>query len=323
MRDGVAAHSERGPSATVSDYADRPESSTPLMGGALGENGQVPSLRCLLCGGLRHCVVFSEGEIDIVRCRECQHVFSSYAGNPHYDGYWGEEVADEDHLYWRDARQGMYQDFIKKFLAGRSGRLLDMGCGLGFFPRTVSQVERWEAYGCEISQAAVRYAQSKLGLSNIVCSRLDEVDLPRESFDVITMWDVIDHILRPDPLLGRCHALLRDGGICFIRTPNVSIQLLRARIKKLVTGLSPGVSYLQARNHAHHYSMSSIRKLLRRNGFERVEFVHLRPVQAVNDRTGLVRGATNASFQVVRALAVLSGGRLNFDNLFVVAFKGS
>jgi 2-polyprenyl-3-methyl-5-hydroxy-6-metoxy-1,4-benzoquinol methylase len=102
-----------------------------------------------------------------------------------------------------------------------------------------------------------------------------DVELPPRSFDVITMWDVIDHILDPDPLFQRCHTLLRDGGMFFLRTPNVTVQLLRARINKLARGMRPNVNYLQAHEHAHHYSMSSIRKLLERNEFTRIQFVHL------------------------------------------------
>lgn len=282
---------------------------------------QAYSRPCLLCGGLRHRVVFREFDIDILRCLECRHVFSSFAADPHYDGFWGAEVADEDHSYWRKARDRMYQDFLTKFLTSRSGRLLDMGCGLGFFVRNVASLANWEAYGCEISPAAVQYAREKLGLDNITCSRLEDVELSPHSFDIITMWDVIDHILRPDPLLRRCHALLRDGGICFLRTPNVSIQLLRARINKLVRGMQPNIDYMQARNHAHQYSMSTIRKLLERNGFTRIEFVHLHPCQDPDGPT-LQRGARNIWFQVVRALGVVSRGHLNLDNLFVVARKG-
>ena len=54
--------------------------------------------------------------------------------------------------------------------------------------------------------------------------------------------------------------------------------------------MRPNIDYLRARDHAHQYSMSSIRKLLERNGFTRIQFVHLPPVQ---DPEGaiLVRGA--------------------------------
>jgi hypothetical protein len=86
--------------------------------------------------------------------------------------------------------------------------------------------------------------------------------------------------------------------------------------------MRPGVTYLQARDHAHHYSMSSLRRLLERNGFSGIEFVHLRPVGSLSPkRRRLQQGLKDLGFQAVRALAVVSGGRLNFDNLFVVARK--
>jgi hypothetical protein len=138
------------------------------------------------------------------------------------------------------------------------------------------------------------------------------------------MWDVIEHILEPDPLLAHCHALLKAGGICFMHTPNVRIQLPKARLKKLVRGMRPGVGYLQARDHLHHYSTHSMRRLLIRHGFSRIDFVHLPPIQSVaGSRSALLRCAKNVWFEVARALAMVSFGRLNLDNLFVVAHKAT
>jgi len=261
--------------------------------------------------------MFSESGIDILRCRDCRHVFSSFAADPHYDGFWGDVVAEDEYSYWSKDRWRMHQDFARRFLVGRSGRLLDMGCGLGFFLKAMSGYPYWEQHGCEISPAAVRYAVQTLGLQNVICTRLEDADLPPSAFDIVTMWDVFEHILRPEPLLKRCHALLRKGGICFIRSPNVSIHLPRARLARLILGTRPGPGYLQARHHLHHYSMASIRRLLERNGFSRVEFLHLRPIQ----RAGVTGGAKNVGFQAVRALAFVTGGRLNIDNLFVLARK--
>jgi hypothetical protein len=65
-----------------------------------------------------------------------------------------------------------------------------------------------------------------------------------------------------------------------------------------------------------------IKSSLERNGFSRVQFVHLRPVQTVRgSKKGARRGAKHVGFEVVRALALVSRGRLNFDNLFVLAHK--
>ena len=280
-------------------------------------------VQCLLCGGARHRSVFAELDIDILRCDSCGHVFSSFRGDPHYSGFWGSEVAPGEHLYWSKARARMYRAFFGRFIAGRSGRLLDMGSGLGYFLKAMAAYPGWDAYGCEISPAAVKYAREALGVENVVCSRLQDVDLPPASFDIVTLWDVIDHVPHPDPLLDRCHALLKKDGTLFLRTPNVTVQLLRARVMQAIGAMRPGTKYLQGSDHAHHYSMDSIRRLLGRNGFSEVRFVHLPPVETGTGwRGAFVNLAKTASFQALRALAICSADRLNFDNLFVVARKG-
>jgi hypothetical protein len=76
---------------------------------------------------------------------------------------------------------------------------------------------------------------------------------------------------------------------------------------------------LQAREHLHHYSTNSIRRLLQRNGFKEVGFVHLRPVAAEPGANRFEQPAKTAWFEAVRALGVLTRGYLNLDNLFVVA----
>jgi SAM-dependent methyltransferase len=277
---------------------------------------------CLLCGNEQHQVAFNEFGIDILQCCRCRHIFSSFAGDSHYDGFWGDQVPEGEQFYWRESRARMHRDFVERFVTGRSGRLLDMGCGLGYFLKVLDPHTSWQGYGCEVSAAAVRYAREALGLPRVACGRLEEADFPERSFDVITMWDLIDHILHPDPLVQRCHSLLKDDGICFIRTPNAPVQLFRARLRRRVRGMKPHLPYLQARDHMHLYSAHGIRALLERNGFGRVEFVHLHPIEGVSgNKRAVVRGFKNTCFAAVRALATMSGGRLNIDNLFVVARK--
>lgn len=280
------------------------------------------ALRCLMCKGTQHRVAFTESGVDILQCTDCGHVFSSYRGSAHFTEYWGNEVPAGEHFYWSKARRRMHADFFRRFIEGRSGRLLDMGSGLGFFVKAMSKYPDWEAYGCEISPAAVRFAHSQLGLTNVQCNQLHKADLPEASIDIITIWDVIDHLLHPDPVISRCNALLKNNGILFIRTPNITVQLPRARLGQALSG-SKDKKYLQAKDHYHHYSTSSIRKLLERNGFGKVSFIHLHPIGSPDPKKApLVDPLKNASFHAIRTLAVCSGGQLNFDNLFVVAQKG-
>ena len=276
---------------------------------------------CLLCGGTRDRPVFSDTGVTILRCRDCRHVFSSYPGDPHYGGFWGDEVAPGAHLYWSRARRRMHQGFVDRFLRGRSGRLLDMGCGLGFFVQVVARQPGWEAVGCEISEPAVRHARDTLQ-QQVVCARLEDAPWSAASFDVITMWDVLDHILAPDPLLKRCHALLKDDGLFFLRTPNISIHLPRARVRKLLRGEGAAVGFLQPRDHFHHYSPSTLRRLLERNGFSRISFLHLRPIDSDSEKPGLGgRVARSLWYHGARGLDAVSRGHLNLDNLYVAAQK--
>ena len=182
---------------SVPFLANSPDLSGSLLSFRQAGNGarlHTDAVRCLICMGVEHRTVFTELGIDILRCSQCGHVFSTFRADPHYAGFWGEEVAPGKHFYWSRARAKMYGAFFRRFIAGRSGCLLDMGSGLGFFLKAAAVYAAWEVYGCEISPAAVKYAREQLGLINVVCSRLQEANLPAESFDMITMWDVLDHI---------------------------------------------------------------------------------------------------------------------------------
>jgi ubiquinone/menaquinone biosynthesis C-methylase UbiE len=254
---------------------------------------------------------------------QCGHVFSSFAAHPHYDGFWGDEVAPGEHPYWSRARVKMHREFFRKYVEGKRGRLLDMGCGLGYFVQAAGRHSGWDAHGYEISPAAVQYAREVLKLENVNCGRLEDAGFPAESFDIVTLWDVLDHIPRPDPVLRRCQALLKPGGLLFIRTPNIANQLLRSRIKRWLWGMRPDWGYMKARDHAHHYSAESIARLLDRNGFDKVDFVHLPPIDPVGNGAGLIRAAQSACYQAVRILALATAGRLNLDNLFVAAWKSN
>jgi hypothetical protein len=99
----------------------------------------------------------------------------------------------------------------------------------------------------------------------------------------------------------------------------VWLQLPRARLKKLARGIRPGDAYLQARDHFHHYSPVTIRKLLERNGFSDVRFIHLPPVARTWPPSRLSRQLVRSGwFALVSTLSRATAGRINVDNLFVL-----
>ncbi|MGA9772654.1 MAG: class I SAM-dependent methyltransferase [Blastocatellia bacterium] len=278
---------------------------------------------CIVCKSRENKAVFREHEVDMLRCLKCGHVFSSWDTDQNYQAFWGESpIENEDQFWYNDAHSSMHDDFCQRFLDGKSGKLLDIGSGLGYFVKRASDCAGWTAYGYEISPRAVEFARTKLGLENVFAGRVEESHFAPASFDIITLWDVVEHIPDPEPLLSYALTLLKSDGILFMHTPNINAQLPKARLKKLIRGMREDLHYIEAKDHVNIYSMSTLAKILHRNGYTDFEFIHLRPVQSVSgSKSRLLKFAKNAWFHSSVALHRATLGAVNFDNLFVVARK--
>jgi 2-polyprenyl-3-methyl-5-hydroxy-6-metoxy-1,4-benzoquinol methylase len=278
---------------------------------------------CIVCDGSKHRVVFQEFGVDILKCSTCGHVFSSHNASQDYDGYFGaERVESEDQFWWNEAHGRMYEDFCRRFVVGKAGKLLDVGCGLGYFVKWVSDISDWQVFGYEISKQAVDFARTKLILPNVFCGRVEDSGFADKSFDIITLWDVIEHIPDPNPLLSYLSSLLTSEGLLFIHTPNVEVQLPKAKLKRLLRGMQSKVHYLEARDHINIYSTKTITQVLGRNGYSTVRFMHLKPIQGVSgSKNRILTLLKNSWFYSSVALSYISWGRVNLDNLFVVATK--
>lgn len=234
---------------------------------------------CYLCESKEYKTVFLEHEIPIVKCKSCGHVYSTFEQSEHYDGYWGEGNAEFDLDWWDNAHRKIYSQFINNFLTTDSGSVLDVGCGLGYFVKMVGETKPgWKAVGYEMSSAAVKFAKEKNHLNNVFEGMVEKSGIAPGSIDIITMWDVIEHIPRPQPLLKYLHSLLKPGGILFMQTPNVPVQLLKANLKVLIKGMKPDGHYMEARDHINDYSINTLRNLSKQTGFKSAEFMILTPI---------------------------------------------
>jgi SAM-dependent methyltransferase len=143
------------------------------------------------------------------------------------------------------------------------GRFLDVGCGDGYF---LSFLQRagWVVSGVESSRLAALRAQAA-GL-NVVHGDFLKLDLPLDSFDVVRMWHVLEHLEDPGLGIKKASRLLRRNGELIIGVPNA--QGLYAR------WLGPRWSGWDLPRHLFHFSPKGLRCLLERYGFavERMEY---------------------------------------------------
>ena len=168
---------------------------------------------------------YRKGGHDILRCPRCGLLFISPLPDPSRL----REIYDASYFlrgnkYPVDpSRQhgGGQQDtdlaratFVKRHC--RSGRLLDVGCALGGF-LCAAREEGFQVSGVEVSPYAAQYAREVHHLP--VChGDICNLEMERASYDVVTMWDVVEHLLDPFLTLKKINRILRPGGLLFIST---------------------------------------------------------------------------------------------------------
>lgn len=271
---------------------------------------------CVICKSSKNKVTFNEEGVNVFRCLRCGHVYSQHNQSQNYDGYFYRNISSYNNFWWDEAHRKMYDDFFNRYILGRNGCLLDVGCGLGFFIKRISSYKGWDVKGCEISQTAVEFAKNKLSLNNIRQGRVEELNYPPNYFDIITMWDVLEHIPDPDCLLRCLRVVLKDDGIFFIHTPNINIQLPKARIKKFFW--KNHHHFLEAKDHINIYSPRTIKMLLEKYGFKNFNFVHLHPIQSVSgSRSIFLRLVKNLWFYLSVVIFYISFKSININNLFL------
>lgn len=142
----------------------------------------------------------------------------------------------------------------------QSGILLDLGCSSGAFLQSL-RGKGWDLFGIEMSEESAKQARSRSG-ANVFAGDILDARLPPASFDVITCFDVFEHLYEPRRVMARIAEWLKPGGVLYILVPNVDSA--EARVFK---------SYwhgLELPRHLFHYSPGSLRFLAESAGLHQV-----------------------------------------------------
>jgi 2-polyprenyl-3-methyl-5-hydroxy-6-metoxy-1,4-benzoquinol methylase len=140
--------------------------------------------------------------------------------------------------------------FLKRFRSG--GTLLDIGCGAGYFVREAS-LAGFDAQGIELSADAASFGRSQWNL-RIAEGDIRNAAYKNGSFDVVTLWHVLEHLPDVHAMLAKTCSLLTHSGIVVVAVPNfgsVQARLFRGRWY-----------HLDVPRHLFHYSPSSLSTVL-------------------------------------------------------------
>jgi 2-polyprenyl-3-methyl-5-hydroxy-6-metoxy-1,4-benzoquinol methylase len=198
----------------------------------------------------------------LVRCQSCQSVWQV---NPPSPRAMGEHYTEDYHKAIVAAGEGSaesrWKDQVKLISREKSGgAILDMGCSSGGFLSTM-RGPAWKLYGIEMEESTAVRAREATGAEVFVGDVMAAPFAPG-SFDVITCFDVLEHVYSPRQFLAKVMELLKPGGIYYAMMPN--IDSWEARFF--------GTHWfgLELPRHISHFSPRSLRYLLTELGFEEV-----------------------------------------------------
>ena len=241
--------------------------------------GLLEHVPCFLCGADDYDVVYDarydrEKDVDLVqkfrasgdellidrlvRCRRCsfQYVSPRLRGELILGSY--SEGDDPNYVSQLQARERTFTAALAEIerANGGPGRLLDIGTAAGAFVAS-AVAKGWQAEGCEPNRWLAEYGARHYGIRIRQGSVFDQPYVPG-TFDVITLWDVIEHTLNPREMLDRCAALLRPGGTLVVNYPDIGSWIARVLGRRWLFLTSV---------HLYYFDRRTMRRMLEAAGF--------------------------------------------------------
>lgn len=218
--------------------------------------------KCRICSSVKGKILFRRKKRTFFICEECNVIFivpqpsqdelRNYYNDKDYYKSWG---SFDDARLIKKKTSSEWLKIIRRYK--KDGKILEIGCAAGFFLE-VAQEKGYDPYGVELSEISGEYAKRRFK-EKVFIGAVEEARHPDESFDIISMFDLIEHIPYPEDIIKESFRLLKRDGIVAISTPNtnsLSHKLMRSRW-----------THYKAAEHLFYFSPCSISFLLKKYGF--------------------------------------------------------
>ena len=257
-----------------------------------------------------------------VKCRNCHLIYVNpiEKASKINEAYFQRKDVDapiiqETRLTATESQVGL----IKRY--GNGTRLLDVGCGEGFFLFNASKAG-YTTKGIEISQDVAKYARREFGL-DVEAKPFEELRFAENYFDVVTLWQVLEHVPYPLMVLKEVHKILKPGGLLATSTPDIEGILAKIFRRKW---------WNLRRLHINQFTTKTLTDMLNRAGFKNIfstsykEYISMSmlviPVLKylqLYERAKTLFHPNSTSGRIMNKLILVYPSRL--DNCTVIGFK--
>ncbi|MGH7275115.1 MAG: class I SAM-dependent methyltransferase [Nitrospiria bacterium] len=266
-------------------------------------------VQCPVCESHDPINLFQVNGHRYVRCIKCKLIFLNRDINSEdahvvyrTDAY--QQLQTHHSLYFREAIFKRSLDEIEG--VQNPGRVLDVGCGDGMF-LNLAEKHGWETYGVEISPTAYEHAKTVLQ-GTVIRGDLRQGHFPDSFFDVVTVYNVLDHLHSPLDELLEIYRILKASGLLVLRVPNAQFHVNLLRILRFLES--------QLVFHLYCFTLKTIKHLLEVAGYGQIEIKNsmLTPFDPYSTSPMMgdigMQVIKSAVYSIVQLLFYLSGGSL-------------
>ena len=232
-------------------------------------------IKCNLCGEDDTILVFKKDEYNIVRCNNCGLLYTNPRDSeleiakiyqrPYFEL---EKFAGRARIGYRDYLKDkeIHKLYFKKKLRQvrrhkKKGTLLDVGCATGYFLEKAKKAG-FDAWGIDISSYAIKEARKIVGKNKAYVGTAKDISIKRKNFDVVTIYQTLEHSSDPLGDLLRIYKLLIPGGLLVITVPDQG-SFFEKILKKSWFAYKP-------KEHLYYFDSKTIKKILKKAGFVKI-----------------------------------------------------
>ena len=227
------------------------------------EKATLEGIECKVCKNIdasTFILKFEKNGLNIVQCENCKFVFIPpyFRKDINYETYKDAAVLKviiEGNDWLKIQRHRLRFSLLKEYQ--KKGKLFDLGVGWGHFLHT-GKLLGYEVEGIEMAEMPYTYAKEYLKLP---VEKIDFFDYKpkNEYYDMLTMWDVLEHIDSCDEVVEKCHSMLKRGGYLVLQVPQIDSYIAKKQKEKWqAMGL----------DHVNYFSRKTIKELLEKKGYK-------------------------------------------------------
>lgn len=229
------------------------------------------TVNCMVCGSSERKRLFEKQGFSYHRCRECAHIYVSPRISSEISGRIGLELDAEDYESDLLEVQRFYAAPICHLLRARAPgpRLLDIGFGRGYVLQ-LAKSYGFESYGIESSPRQIDALRPLLG-NRLHLVQSSDTELPWDGFDAVVLSHVLEHLERPQELLGKIFRAMTPDGVLYVAVPDcdsVQFQLFGKRWD-VISPLA----------HFQYFCEDTLTRLLKTCLFDNIERINHEPVR--------------------------------------------